>query len=246
MQAKVNETEVVKDTRARSNICWGCGEIGHFYKDCRNPNKRQYRDQMKQKRSLKFKWQMEGEKDFDEEPVEALGSRLIKRGDSYKGKFKKLENAVATGKTITTTSGTKLVTVPKTTANKSTIPVIKVPSPGQVVSKTPKTSPQTSIMKVITGKNQMKKTYSKGLKGTKVSSSNPYGPSENTQSQTKDRRKYATQAAVTSYEKVVVDAIASSSELEDPDEDVHHISNDEVSDNNEEHLSDRDETSEDQ
>ena len=115
MQAEVNETEVVKDTRARSNICWGCGEIGHFYKDCRNPNKRQYQDQMKQKQNLKFKWQMEGEKDFDEEPVEALVSRLIKKGDSYKDKFKKLENALATGKTITTTSGTKLVTVPKTT-----------------------------------------------------------------------------------------------------------------------------------
>ena len=27
MQAEINETEVVKDTRARSNICWGCGEI---------------------------------------------------------------------------------------------------------------------------------------------------------------------------------------------------------------------------
>ena len=51
---------------------------------------------------------------------------------------------------------------------------------------------------------------------------------------------------MTSYEKVVVDAIASSSELEDPDEDVHHISNDEVSDDNEEHLSDGDVTSEDQ
>ena len=98
---------------------------------------------MKQKRSLKFKWQMEGEKDFDEEPVEALVSRLIKRCDSYKGKFKKLENAVATGKTISTTSGTKLVTVPKTTANKSTTPVIKALNPGQVVSKTPKVSPQT-------------------------------------------------------------------------------------------------------
>ena len=49
MQAEVNETEVVKDTQARSNICWGCGEIGHFYKDCQNPNKRQYRDQMKHK-----------------------------------------------------------------------------------------------------------------------------------------------------------------------------------------------------
>ena len=42
MQAEINETEVVKDTIARSYICWGCGEIGHFYKDCRNPNKHQY------------------------------------------------------------------------------------------------------------------------------------------------------------------------------------------------------------
>ena len=84
------------------------------------------------------------------------------------------------------------------------------------------------------------------MKGTKVSGSNPYSSSENTRSQTKDRRKYATQVAVTSYEKVVVDAIASSSESEDPDEDVHHISNGEVSDDNEEHLSDGEETNEDQ
>ena len=33
------QLEVMKDMRARSNICWGCGEIGHFYKDCQNPNK---------------------------------------------------------------------------------------------------------------------------------------------------------------------------------------------------------------
>ena len=201
---------------------------------------------MKQKRSLKFKRQMEGEKDFDEEPIEALVSRLIKRGDTYKGKFKKLENAVATGKTITTTPGTKLITVPKTSANKSNIPIVKMLRPGQTATKTAKTSPQTSYMKVITGKNQTKKTYLKGMKGPKVSGSNPYNPSENTRSQTKDRRKYTTQAAVTSYEKVVIDAIASSSELEDPDEDVHHISNDEVSDDNEEHLSDGEETTEDQ
>ena len=30
MQVEVNETDIVKDTRAQSNICWGCGEIGHF------------------------------------------------------------------------------------------------------------------------------------------------------------------------------------------------------------------------
>ena len=149
MQAEINETEVMKDTRARSNICWGCSEIGHFYKDCQNPNKQQYRDKMKQKKNLKFKWQMEGEKDFDEEPVDTLVSPLIRRGDTYKGKFKKLENAVATGKTITTTTGTKLITVPKTTAGKVNTPMVKVPSTGQTVARTTKTSPCTILVAII-------------------------------------------------------------------------------------------------
>ena len=236
MQAEINETEVMKDTRARSNICWGCGEIGHFYKDCQNPNKRQYRD-MKQKKNLKFKWQMEGEKDFDEEPVDALVSRLIRRGDTYKGKFKKLENAVAIGKTITITTGTKLITVPKTTAGKVNTPIVKVPSTGQTVARTTKTSPQTSIMKVVRGKNQSRRPIPRGIKGTQVSGSNQYSPLENTRSQTKDRRKHATQTAVTSYEKVVIDAITSDSESEIADEDVNHISNEEVSDDNEDQSS---------
>ena len=44
---------------------------------------------------------------------------------------------------------------------------------------------------------------------------------------------------------MVVDAITSSLDTEDPDEDIHQISNDEVSYDNEEHLSDGDTTSED-
>ena len=145
MQAEINETEVIKDARARSNICWGCGEIGHFYRDCRNPNKRQFRDKMKQGKNLKFKWQMEGEKDFDEESVDALVSRLIRRGDTYKGKFRKLENAVATGKTITTTNGNKLITVPKTSTIKVTsVPVVKAPTTTQVTTRALKASPTTT------------------------------------------------------------------------------------------------------
>ena len=101
-------------------------------------------------------------------------------------------------------------------------------------------------MKVIPGKSQTKRTFPKGINGTKVSNSNQYGPSENTRSQTKYRRQYATQAAATSYEKVVVDVIASSSESECPDEGVNQISNDEVSDDNEEHLSDGEESNEEQ
>ena len=185
-------------------------------------------------------------KDFDEEPVDALVSRLIRRGDTYKGKFKKLENAVATRKTITTTSGTKLVTVPKTSVGKASTPIVKVPSSAQTVTRTAKTSPQTCVMKVVTGKNQSKRTLPKGIKGAQASGSNQYGQSENTRSQTKDRRKHATQTAVTSYEKVVVDAITSNSESESADEDVNQISNDEVSDNAEEQLSNGEDSNEDQ
>ena len=171
---------------------------------------------------------------------------MIRRGDTYKGKFEKLENAVATGKTITTTSGTKLVTVPKTSAGKANTPIVKVASSGQTVTRTAKTSPQTSVMKVVTGKNQSKRTSPKSIKGAQVSGSNQYGPLENTRSQTKDRRKHATQTAVTSYEKVVIDAITSNSKSESADEDVNQISNDEVSDNAEEQLSDGEDSNEDQ
>ena len=109
-----------------------------------------------------------------QEPVDALVSRLIRRGDTYKGKFKKLETAVATGKTITTTSGTKLMTVAKTAAGKVSTPVVKVPNTGQMLTRTVKTSPQTSIMKVVPGKNQSKRTALRGIKGTQVSGSNQY------------------------------------------------------------------------
>ena len=65
-------------------------------------------------------------------------------------------------------------------------------------------------MKVIAGKGQSKRTLAKGNKGPQVSGSNQNGLSENTRNQT----KYAMQAAVTSYEKIVVDAITSNSESE--------------------------------
>ena len=171
---------------------------------------------------------------------------MIRRGDTYKGKFKKLEHAVATGKTTTTTSGTKLITVTKTAAGKVSTPVVKVPSTGQMVTRTVKSSPQTSVLKVVTGKNQSKRIAPRGIKGMQVSGSNQYGLSENTRSQTKDRRMHATQTAVTSYEKVVVDAITSDSESKSADEDVNQISNEEVSDNAEEQLSDGEDPNEEQ
>ena len=92
-------------------------------------------------------------------------------------------------------------------------------------------------MKVITGKGQTQRTLTKGNKGPQVSGSNQYGSSENNRSQTNDRRKYSTQAAVTSYETVVEVAITSNSESESADKDVNQISDDEVGPTAEEQLS---------
>ena len=76
--------------------------------------------------------------------------------------------------------------VPKTLGVKTRVPIVKVPSSGPAVTRVIKTSPQ--MMKVITGKGQPQRTLTKGNKGPQISGSNQYGPSENTRSQTKDRR----------------------------------------------------------
>ena len=65
--------------------------------------------------------------------------------------------------------------------------IVKVSNSGPTVIRVTKTTPQTSVMKVSTGKNQSKRTTPKGNKGPQVSGSNQYGPSENTRSQTEDR-----------------------------------------------------------
>ena len=75
----------------------------------------------------------------------------------------------------------------KTSAAKISVPIVKVPSSGQAVTRVTKISPQTSVKKVVAGKGQPKGTLTKGNKGPQVSGSNQYGPSENTRSQTKDR-----------------------------------------------------------
>ena len=64
-------------------------------------------------------------------------------------------------------------------------PIVKVPSTGQTMARTTKTSLQTSVMKVVQGKNQSRRPIPRGIKGTQVSGSNQYSPLENTQSKLK-------------------------------------------------------------
>ena len=74
----------------------------------------------------------------------------------------------------------------------------------------------------------MKKSSKKNNAKLQVSGANKYGPSENTWSQTKERRQTSTKAAVTSYEQVVVDAISSESEAEEMEEEMNQVSDHEV------------------
>ena len=43
LQVEEEAIEEVKDFKARANAFWGCGEYGHFYQDCKAPNKQQYK-----------------------------------------------------------------------------------------------------------------------------------------------------------------------------------------------------------
>ena len=71
------------DPRTHSNHCYGCGELSHFYQDCSNPNKWQYHDQMRKKKMLTYNWQIEGQHEFEEEPFEALVTKLTRQKNAY-------------------------------------------------------------------------------------------------------------------------------------------------------------------
>ena len=129
---------------------------------------------------------MGGKKVFDSEPIDGILAKLFQasgRKEQYKGRYKKLENAITSGKTIITSSGAKFVGMPKTSQNSPN-------TSGRYANSSNTQKAQTSITKVIpgqkgTGKNNNK---SRGTGNTKVSVSgtNLQGPSENTHSQTKE------------------------------------------------------------
>ena len=100
MQAEVSEVEMPHDPRAQSNHCYGCGELGHFYRDCGNPNKQQYHDQMRKKKMLTYNWQIEGQQEFEEEPFETLVTKKV-----------------TLGKTLITSGGNQNSTHSKSTGN---------------------------------------------------------------------------------------------------------------------------------
>ena len=53
---------------------------------------------MRNKKTLKYNWQIEGQQEFDEEPFEALVAKLTYHKNAYEKKYKQLSKAVTAGK----------------------------------------------------------------------------------------------------------------------------------------------------
>ena len=69
---------------------------------------------------MELNWSMGGKKVFVSEPIGGVLAKLFQtsgRKEQYKGRYKKLENAITSGKTIITSSGAKFVALPKTSQN---------------------------------------------------------------------------------------------------------------------------------
>ena len=129
---------------------------------------------------------MGGKKVFDGKPIDGILAKLFRtsgRKEQYKGKYKKLENAITSGKTIITSSGAKLVVVPKTSQNTAN-------TSGRSASSSSTQKAKTTVMKVIPGKKGTGKNNNKvqGSGNAKVfgPGMNQQGPSENTHAQTKE------------------------------------------------------------
>ena len=137
---------------------------------------------------MELNWSMGGKKVFGSEPIDGVLAKLFQtsgRKEQYKGRYKKLENAITSGKTIDliTSSGEKFVALPKTSQNHTN-------TSGRNTSSSNTHKAQTSIMKVIPGQKGAGKNNNKGRGSgntrVSVSGTNPQGPSENTHSQKKN------------------------------------------------------------
>ena len=73
---------------------------------------------MRNKKTLKYTWQIEEQQEFDEKPFEALVAKLTRQKKASERKYRQLTKAVTTAKTIITSEGNKLVIVPKSSATR--------------------------------------------------------------------------------------------------------------------------------
>ena len=163
---------------------------------------------MRKKKMLTYNWQIEGQQEFEEEPFEALVTKLTRQKNAYKKKYKQSSKAVTSGKTLVTSEGTKIVPIPKAQVVKSTGANT---TQGNSVSTT---LPQYTTTKVVPGGKSLNQVK---WEDQQVSGVNAHGPLENTHSQTRERSTGSTRASAPRYKRLVVneiDTLDSDTELE--------------------------------
>ena len=178
-----DEVNLIKDVRARSNVCYKCGEMGHFQKDCKydgdkpSDNKQEQDGNYDSYDPVVGKWMTNL---VDTTPITAkamksLYAELNRQKDlkrTYRKRYKDLQAVVATTTTTPATTSCPIVTMnSKTTPNVQTT---RISTMGQQ-----KKTPDKGKVKPI----------GKGKKNPIKTPNTTSSPSTNPCSQMKDKAK---------------------------------------------------------
>ena len=122
-----DEINLIKDVRARSNVCYKCGEMGHFQRDCKydgdkpSDNKQEQDGNIDSYDPVVGKWMtnLVATTPITAKAMKSLYAKLNRQKDlkrTYRRRYKDLQAVVATSvETPTTTSCPTIVTSSRTT-----------------------------------------------------------------------------------------------------------------------------------
>ena len=179
-----DEVNLIKDVRARSNVCYKCGEMGHFQRDCKydgdkpSDNKQEQDGNTDLYDPIVGKWMtnLVATTPITAKAMKNMYAKLNRQKElkrTYRRRYKDLQAAVATSTdTPTITSCPVIITRNKTTQN---MPTTKISTTG----------PQEKAPDK--GKT---KPVGKGKKSSTKIPNTTTGPSANLRSQLKDKAKH--------------------------------------------------------
>ena len=181
-----DEVNLIKDVRARSNVCYKCGEMGHFQRDCKYDGDKPTDGWQEQDGSFdsynpvvgKWMTNLVATTPITAKAMKSLYAELNRQKDlkrTDRRRYKDLQAVVATTDTSATVTHPVTVTSSKVTPN---TPVTKTTSAGQQ-RKTPDKGKAKPLGK-------MKKNIAKTTPNTTA------GPSANLRSQLRDKAKHTT------------------------------------------------------
>ena len=211
-----DEVNLIKDVRARSNVCYKCGEMGHFQQDCKydgdkpSDNKQEHDGNFDSYDPVVGKWMtnLVATTPIAAKAMKSLYAELNRQKDlkrTSRRRYKDLQAVVATTTdTPATISHPTIVTGSRTTQNVQTT---KMLAAGQQ-----KKTPDKGKAKPI----------GKGKKNPVKTPNTTTGPSANLRSQLKDKAKHT--AALIQEITEELQAIEEESANEEQDSDATRIS----------------------